>query len=196
MINLNVPKAFTAGDTVTWLDQGLSGINVDTGEAISFLPTAFTLSWAFRGAGTINAVAVTAGNAFKTTIPSSVTVALAVGLYSWQAYLTDLSGDRSTIGTGQTKVKANLAAQTAVFDGRSEAEQMLALVNAAIKARTEGNAVEEYQIAGRNLKYSPITELLMLRQRLQKEVVAQVQAAQMAQGINPRRHYVRFARPL
>ncbi len=49
-------------------------------------------------------------------------------------------------------------------------KEMLDNVNTAIDARMTGGAVESYSIAGRNLQYISIDELVKLRSRLRQEV--------------------------
>jgi hypothetical protein len=196
MNQFNIPKSIVAGDRLVWQDSNLTGADPTTGRSVSYTPGPYTLSWSFRcGSISLDAVAVADGVAFATTLPSSDTSLLEPGVCYWQAHVTNTTGDRLTVGVGKFLVQADLATLTDNFDGRSQLRRMLDKVNAAIEARTEGKAVDAYEIQGRNLKYTPLPDLLMLRKTLRKELALEQQAQQLAQGHNPRRRYVQFRRP-
>ena len=49
-------------------------------------------------------------------------------------------------------------------------QEMLDNVDNAINARLNGGAVQAYSIGGRNIQYSPLSELMKLRDQLRREV--------------------------
>lgn len=179
---LSIPKTITPGDTVTWRDR-----------FIVWNPRDYSLSWAIRGSTALDLVAVGDGEEFVTRIHQSESSTLIYGTYFYQAYITDLvEGDRTTVGQGSITVGANLTSLES-FDGRTSAAKMLAAVEAAIKARLEGGAVDSYEIRGRSLARSPLPGLIALRQQLRIEVAREQSAA----GLIPdaRRLHIRFGSP-
>lgn len=166
---MNIPSTIIAGDTVQWTDDAFAD---RLGNLIT--SAAYTLTYSIRGPFTSGAVDL-AGTAQGTGWALSLSAAQSAALnngpaplrWYWQAAAT-AGGVRITAGDGQLLVRPNLLAlSNATYDGRSQAEQDLAAVEAAIRARTAGSAVQEYAIGSRNVKYMPMADLLTLRSRLQ-----------------------------
>lgn len=176
---LNIPKVMVAGDRVEWKDSNLD--------------IAKTLTWAIRGATILDLTATVDGSEFVTAIAPNQSATLTEGEYYYQAFLTDINGDRQTIEAGQITVVVNLATASLPYDGRSTAKQMLDAVETAIKTILEGGAVQSYSIKGRNLAKMPMTELVTLRSQLKAEVARENAAATIATGLgDPKRMFVRF----
>lgn len=118
--------------------------------------------------------------------------------YAWQAVAEAIAGGAlTTIGTGSIQLLPSLAytGSPAAFDGRTQAQQDLDAVQAAIRARISGGAVDEYTIGNRRLKRMQLNDLLMLESRLKAEVARERSAEMIANGMgNPRNLYVRFGR--
>ena len=189
---LNIPAQIIIGDTVTWLTDDLAGLDPLTGLSTTYTNDLYTLSWALRGAVALSLTAVASGTGYRTTITSVQSTTLTAGNYFWQAFVTK-TGNRVTIGSGQSQVVSNLAVGTDAYDGRLEVEKMLDAVTAAIQARLTGGAVLKYQIKGRDLERDPIPDLILLRDRLKVEVSRAKAADKIAQGLgDPRRLFVRF----
>lgn len=177
---LSIPKFITPGDTVTWRDR-----------FIVWSPRDYVLTWAIRGSTALDLVASSDGEEFVTVLSQSESSTLTSGIYFYQAYLIDIvDGDRTTVGSGQITVGANLSSLTQSYDGRTLAEQMLAAVESAIKARLEGGAVDSYEIRGRNLSRTPLPDLVALRSQLRIEVAREQSAAGLIPDI--RRLHIRF----
>ncbi|MEI8350084.1 MAG: hypothetical protein WCI77_08010 [Candidatus Omnitrophota bacterium] len=66
-------------------------------------------------------------------------------------------------------------------------QEMLDSVETAIKAITDGGAVQSYSIGGRNIQRMSIIELMSLRDKLKKEIASD-------QGVNTRT-YASFKDP-
>lgn len=180
---LSIPKTITPGDTVTWRDR-----------FIVWSPHDYVLTWAIRGSTALDLVANGDGEEFVTVINQSESSTLISGRYFYQAYITDnVVGDRTTVGGGQITVGANLQTTAHSYDGSTLAAKMLAAVEAAIKARLEGGAVDSYEIRGRNLSRTPLPDLVALRSQLRIEVAREQSAA----GLIPdfRRLHIRFGSP-
>lgn len=193
---LGVPKTFVAGDATVWYTDPIPGINIDTGQVITMQPPNFTLSFAFRGASYFDVTAVADGVRFKSIIDSATSAELTAGVCSWQAYVTDLSGDRTTIGNGQTLILTNLAlATTAPLSQVQVLQAQLDRVNAAIDALLSGKPIKEYEINGRRIQYLPLPDLTALRETLKKDLYRATIAESAANGKNKRRHYIQFNNP-
>lgn len=189
---LSIPSQIIIGDTATWNDQGLRGLDPVTGEVADYVSGSYILSYAIRGSVGLNLTAVANGLGYRTTITSVQSTALTAGNYFWQAFVTK-AGNRVTIGSGQIQVMTNLSVGTSAYGGRLEVEKMLDAVTAAIQARLTGGAVLRYEIKGRDLERDPIPDLIMLRDRLRVEVARARAADKIAQGLgDPRRLFVRF----
>lgn len=112
--------------------------------------------------------------------------------YFWQATAGNGSV-KHTIGTGQITILKNLASSVAGYDGRTQAEQDLAAVRAAITARVSGGMVAEYAIGSRRLRNEPVEALLALESRLKLMVSKERAAQSIANGLgDPRNTFVRF----
>lgn len=178
LIPLNIPRIITPGDTVTWRDF-----------FAEYKPPDYSLSWAIRGACTLDLNAIAVGDEFETTIAPTVSSSLTAGTYFYQAYAR-LGGGRTTLGSGQITVLTNLQSALGSYDGSTVAQKMLAAVEAAIQARLSGGAVDSYEIKGRRLDRTPLPDLVALRSQLKIEV----QREQAAAGLvsDPRRLHIRF----
>lgn len=195
MNKLNIPSSIVVGDTIAWRDNNLKAIDPSTGRLTEISPATHTLSWAIRGATALDLVATGDNGEFLTICTNTQSDNLSPGVNFFQAYATS-NGNRQVVGSGQITVSASLESVNTAFDGRTETQKMLDAVNGAIQAIVDGGAVQSYSIKGRSLSKMPMTELLMLRDRLKVQVVRETAAEKIALGFgDPRRLYVRFGRP-
>lgn len=148
------------------------------------------MTWAIRGATVLDLTSVAINDEFQTTLSGTQSFLLTAGTYYFQAFVKDFALNRYLVGSGQIQVGANLEAIASPFDGSTEAQKMLKAVEAAIKARLEGGAVDSYEIRGRNLRRTPLPQLIELRSQLRIEVAREQSAA----GLMPdaRRLFVRW----
>jgi hypothetical protein len=190
---MNIPNVITAGDTPSWLDASFAdgvGASVDS--------SAYVLTYYFRGADAaakLDLTGTASGSGWQFTLGTAASAAFNTGSvntrWNWVAVATKASV-RITAGEGVLIVKPNLANIT-TYDGRSAAEQVLATVEAAILARTNGDMVTEYTIGSRSLKKEPMTALLELRSRYRLIVSRERKAQAIKNGLgNPTRLGVRF----
>lgn len=190
---LNIPYQIVIGDTITWIDNDLRGIDPLTGLSTNYSGNKFTLTWFLRGSSFLNLTSTPDGSGYKTTITSTQSSGLTAGNYFWQAFVSNVSQNRINIGSGQIQAIANLANINNVYDGRSEVEKMLEAVTTAIHARLKGETVFRYEIKGRDLERDPIESLIKFRDQLKIEVSRSKAAEKIAQGLgDPRRLFVRF----
>lgn len=157
---MNIPSFIVAGDSSSWLDT--PGVD-SLGEPVN--STDYVLSYAIRGPKSLTVTAITDGQGWKTSITTTQSAILTPGEYSWQAYATK-SGARVTLGSGKITIKQNLSVAASDYDGRSQTEQDLDAVRAAMRAILKGNAVAEYTIGNRSIKKYAFTELRALETQL------------------------------
>lgn len=181
VISSTLPKKIVGGDVLQWTDI----------YSVAISSTAL-LQYYFTQANSTNklfvdGVAVTSIQYdFEATLPDTPAT------YLYQQKLVGSNG-AITLRQGLIEVTPNYATTTNL-DYRSDAQKLLDIVEEAIKARIEGGAVKEYEIAGRRLDRYPLTDLLALRSQLQKEVAQEKRAIALSKGLD-RRIYVRFAQP-
>lgn len=190
---MNIPAQIRAGDTVKWRDVAGAdafGSPVSSGAG-------WTLTYYLRfdknneGATVIG---TTYGQGWEFTISQATSTTFDAGQWYWQAEATK-SGEHITLGAGQLEVLAGLsyAGTPAAFDGRSQAQQDLDAVQAAIRALVSGGVVQEYTIGNRRLKKYELSDLMQLEAKLKAEVKREQQAELIANGLgNPHNLFVRF----
>lgn len=188
---MQIPPSVIQGDTVTWRD-------VSTKDNLgNVIDSTWTLNWYIAGPTTLQVVATAYGTGWETSLSAAQTAGLTSTTardpnYSWQARASK-SGKVVTIGAGMLRVDPSLSTTVAGFDGRSPAEQDLAAIQAAIRARVSGGAVAEYTIGTRRLRNEPMSELLKLESRYKLIVARERRARLIANGLgDPRNTFVRF----
>ncbi|MEK9824207.1 MAG: hypothetical protein VW779_00290 [Halieaceae bacterium] len=192
-----IPPSITSGVDAVWTDAE----TVDVfGDAVT--NTTHTLVYYFRlntvGEG-VTATSVAYETGWKTTLSAATTSSMSPS-DSWyfQAVATNIS-DSTTIeySRGQIEVQASLAysGTPGAFDGRTQAQQDLDAVKAAIRSLISGGAVAEYRIGNRNLRRYDLSELIELESRLKSIVAKENKAKLIASGLgDPHNLYVRFNR--
>lgn len=173
------PTLINAGDTVKWT-KSLADYPASAGWAL-----VYTL---VNTAQRYTVASVAQGADHLVTIAAAISAAYVPGDYAWRAQVS-LAGEVYTVGTGRMTIKPSFAAAT---DARSQARRMLEAVEATLEGRAS-SAVGDYEIAGRRLKYIPVPELLVLRDRLRADVAREDAASNVAAGLPDRRRvFVRF----
>jgi hypothetical protein len=159
MTTLNsVPTQITAGDTIA-LQISLSDYPASA---------SWVLHYTFIN--TLNKYTVdgtASGADHLINITAATSAAYVAGKYSWQGYVTK-AAERYTIGNGTIDILPNLAAASGGYDNRSHVKKTLDALESWLE--TKNPAVAEYEIAGRRMKYIPITDLLRLRDRYKMEL--------------------------
>ena len=117
------------------------------------------------------------------------------GDWYFQAVANKSGAEKQTIATGRFEVLAALSysGTPTAFDGRSQVNKDLDLVEAAIRALLNNGVVQEYKIGNRTAKKYDLSELLVLKAALKAELVREQAAEKIANGLgNPRAVHVRF----
>lgn len=154
------PASLRAGDSASW----------QIAEPDYPASQGWGLTYTFINAAGKFAISSTAeGDEHLVHVLPAVTALYVAGTYSWQCVAAN-GTDAYTVRTGTLEVVASFAAST-TLDARSFAQKTLDALEAWIENHDPG--VAEYEIAGRRMKYIPITDLLKLRDQFRKEVRGQ-----------------------
>lgn len=167
----NEPQILVAGDTWLW-ERTLDDYPATSG--------GWTLNYSLRGPGTIADIVATADDdSFLVQVPAATTAGYVAGIYAWQAYVTDGSGNRYTVDEGTLEVKANLQTAGATYDGRSTVKKILDAIEATLLG-TASKEDAEIQIHGRTLRRRSLEELEKLHARYQHLYrIEQIRAGQL-----------------
>lgn len=183
---MQIPTPFTAGDTLTWT------------EAVALYPagSGYTLHYALLKTGVRVVLDSTAsGDDHAFSVSATTSAAYTAGVYDWTAYVTTVAGARYTVGSGRLEIKPNLAAQAGGYDNRSQSRKILEDLKTAYQAYiTNGSGhVQEYEIAGRRMKYRSAAEILQQINYWEAKCAAEDRQAAIANGQAPaNRLLVRF----
>lgn len=172
-IPTNVPAELRAGDTWKW-----------TQSFADYPAGAWTLKYRFKSpTGGFEIVATAAGDDFAVAHAAATTAGYAAGTYTWIAWVEGGTSEKYTVDTGVATIDADYRSGTATagLDDRSHARKTLAAIESWIESRNPG--VAEYEIAGRRMKYIPVTDLLKLRQNYKAEVAAEDAAEAIRNGL-------------
>ena len=170
------PASLRAGDSASWL---ISDADYPAGAG-------WGLTYTFiNAAGKFSITSAAEGDAHRVHVLPAVTALYVKGSYAWQCVAAD-GTDAYTIRSGTIEVLPSFAAAT-TLDARSHAQKTLAALEAWIESHDM--AVAKYAIAGREMQYIPIEQLLVLRDKYRNEV----RREQVASGaVQSGRVYLRF----
>jgi hypothetical protein len=190
-VAIPIPAQIRAGDTVKWradASQDNLGNAVDSGS--------WTLTYYIRsntaGEG-VTVVGSAYGTGWEFTLSSTNSATLDAGDYYWQAIAT-YGSEQLTLGAGQLEVLAALdySGTPAAYDGRTQAQQDLDAVQAAIRTLIS-NGAKQYSIGGRSFTKLDLPDLMQRESTLKAEVKREQKAALIANGLgNPHNLFVRF----
>jgi hypothetical protein len=167
------PASFVAGDTLTW-----------TKHLADYPAGAWTLKYRLlNAAGKIDITATASGTDHLVSVSAATTAGYTAGDYDYLAWV-EKSGERVSIGQGRIKVIANLAALN-TYDGRSPARKIYDGLLAAYQSRVDGGQgfVQEYEIAGRRMKFTTAADWLNQMNYWKAQVAAEDRAAKIAAGL-------------
>jgi hypothetical protein len=189
-----IPATTRAGDTVRWVQAAALDLDGNAATSSSWtLTTYFRFNAASEGAAVVGSARSDGG--WDNTISAATSEGFDAGVWSWQSRISS-GGTVITIASGSMEVLPSLyyTATPGAFDGRSQAEQDLDAVQAAIRAIVSKNA-KSYTIGSRSFTYADLGQL-MEREAQLKAIVAREKAAEkIAAGLgDPRSLFVRFGR--
>lgn len=178
------PAYLQAGDTIQW-QRELTDYPAGDG---------WVLAYRFiNAADKIDVVATASGDVHSVTISAATSAAYVAGVYTWTAFVTR-AGSRYTVGQGTTTIRPDLANQAAGFEARTEAQRALAdLRSAMLRWLSTNGHVQEYEIAGRRMRFASIEDLRGRIELAEREVSRETAAQRIAAGQSAsRRVLVRF----
>lgn len=167
------PEVINAGDRVAWKRSDLVS---------DYPPAEYKLSYEFKSdqSNDISENVIATGN-HVVEISSTVTNGYTADTYHWAAYITRLSDDeRVMVDSGRWTVKPNLDSMTG--DPRSKVQLIFESIEAVISNRATKDQ-ESYSIAGRSLQRTPITDLIVLRDKYYALWVHEQRSERASQGL-------------
>jgi len=189
---VKIPASIRSGDTIQWRDDaGVDNLGNTVGSADYSLTYWLRTNTASEGA---NVTGTAYGTGWEFTISAATSAGFDAGQWYWQA-IASKTGSVITLGAGQLEVLAALsyAGTPGAVDGRTQLEQDLAAVQAAIRSLISGGAVQQYSIGNRSLSRYSLSDLMALESKLKAEVKREQMAQLMANGLgNPHNLFVRF----
>lgn len=178
------PAFIQAGDTIQW-QRTLADHPAGGGWVLAYR--------LINQASHIDIVSAPDGEAHLVSISAATSAAYAAGAYTWAAFVTQ-GAQRYTVGQGTTTIRPNLAAQVAGFDARGEAQRALDdLRSALLKWLSTSGHVQEYEIAGRRMRFATADDIRARMAIAEREVAREAAAQRIAAGLSTgRRVLVRF----
>ena len=169
----SVPASVRAGDSVSWRIS-LADYPASDGWVLAYR--------LINATAKIDIAASSDGADHLVAEAAADTDGWAAGTYAWVAAVTK-GANRYTVGSGSIEILPDLAAVAAAgYDTRSTATKLLAAIEAVLENRAT-RADLEYEIAGRRIKFMPLPDLLAARDKLKREVAAEIQAQRVAAGL-------------
>jgi hypothetical protein len=174
-IPTNEPLSLRAGDTWAW-----------TRSLTDYPATAWTLKYRFKHptAAGFEITATASGTDHAVSVAAAVTTSYTAGDWTWTAWVEGGTSEKYTVDTGTVTILADYrsGAASATYDGRTHARKVLAAIEAVIEGRASKDQ-EEYTIAGRSLKRTPVADLIRFRTLYKAEVANEIAAERLANGI-------------
>lgn len=179
------PTELVAGDTWKW-KRSLPAYSAAAGWSLRYVFTGASVEQRF----TFDSAADGADHLVSRATTDTDDVV--PGVYQWAAFARN-GTERHQVASGTVEVKPNLEGARP-FDLRSHARKVLDAIEAVLENRATKDQ-EEYAIAGRSLKRTPIKDLLVLRDTYKTELANAEEAAKLAAGLGNARYIgVRFGR--
>lgn len=168
------PQQLSAGDTAYWL--------VSVPDYLA--SNGWTLKYKIINATSqYDLISTASGADHLINTSAATTSAYAAGAYSIVAYVTHADSRRFTLETGNFTINANLAAAVAGIDTRTAAQKCLDALDAALATYGNKAYTQEYEIAGRRMKFTSLSDFMSARSRLQAEVAREYAAKAGNKGI-------------
>lgn len=178
------PKHVTAGDTLAWTK--------------SFADYPASAGWVLKyrlinAAAKIDITASPSGADHAVNVSAAASAAWAAGKYSWQSWV-EKGAERYTLAVGEITVNRNLAAESAGYDARSDAQKVLdQLMTAYSAAIASKSFVGEYSIGDRRIVFQRKSDWLLELNYWKGIVNSEKQAQRLAAGLGSgSKVYVRF----
>jgi hypothetical protein len=178
------PTRFRAGDTISW-SKSLSDYPASDSWVLHYR------LWNQANKYDIDATAD--GSDHLVSVSAATSAAYKAGDYQWTSWVT-LGSERYTVSAGRVTVLPDIAAITSPgYDSRTNAQKVLDLLDAAKLAHGPSAWTQEYEIAGRRMRFTSVVDFLKYYDRISADVRREKNAELMLKGGRPRnRVNVRF----
>lgn len=193
---MTVPTTIRAGDTIQWVEPPQVDLSGTAATSASWSFVSYLRHHQTHEGATVTGVARSDGG-WTMTIGATTTAGFDVGQWFWQSRISS-GATVITVGYGSFETLPNLSytGLPAGYDGRSQAQQDLEQVEAAIRAIVSKGA-KSYTISGGNGSRSftaiDLGELIQWRDKLKSMVSQEKIAERIAAGLgDPRNLFVRF----
>ena len=190
---MTFPTKIRAGDFVQWRISSTKDVFGNSISSPDWAVVYYLRTNTSSEGATVNSSAYSDG--FQFSITAATTANFDAGNWFYQAVANKSGQEVQTIFTGSFEVLPTLSysGTPAAFDGRSQVEKDLDVIQAAIRTIISGGAIQEYKIGTRSAKKYELSELLALESRYKAELVREKQGEMIANGLgNPRATFVRF----
>jgi len=190
---MNIPKSLRAGSTWTWREDSLVDPYGDAIQSTDSWALTYYIRSNIAGNQGITVVGSTYGTGWQFDVAASSTD-LTAGDYFWQAEATK-GALKYDVGSGSLQVLIDLVytGTAQKIQAKSQVEQDLDTVEAAIRTLLSDGAVKEYSIGGRSLKKYDLADLTALRSQLKYQLSLEKKAELIRNGQgNPHQMLVRF----
>ena len=190
---MNIPKSLRAGSTWTWREDSLVDPYGDAIQSTDSWALTFYIRSNIAGNQGITIVGSTYGTGWQFDVAASSTD-LTAGDYFWQAEASK-GALKYDVGSGSLQVLIDLVytGQANKIQAKSQVEQDLDAVEAAIRTLISDGVVKEYSIGGRSLKKYDLADLTALRSQLKYQLSLEKKAELIRNGQgNPHQMLVRF----
>jgi len=181
------PLTIIAGDYIQWYRTDLS----------DYPSSEYTLKYMiYNTSKSYEVTAAAYGSQYLVTIATTTSDDYTAGSYKWDAYVSK-TGVRYKVDTGYITVKQDTGALTGGtgYDYSSTVKTIFDAIEAVIQGRASKDQ-EEFAIAGRSLKRTPIADLLKLRNFYKAEYEQELRAEAIDLGDQPSgKVRVRFVGP-
>lgn len=167
------PSSLRAGDTAQWL------------VSVSDYPaSAWTLKYKLINVSNSYEIVTTpSGDQHQVNVAAATTSAYAAGTYQLVAYVVNGAGQRFTLEHGSIIVAPNVAASSSGMDTRTPAQKCLDAMNLSLESYGSKAYTQEYEIAGRRIKYTSMTDFMKARSQIMAEVQREQAAGAGRRGI-------------
>ena len=167
------PSQISAGDSAAWL------VSIADYLAIA----GWTLKYKLINAtNQYDIVSTPSGADHQVTVSAATSGAYVAGSYNMVAYVTN-GALRHTLQSALLIISPNLAGATVGIDTRTSAFKCLEALDAALANYGNKAYTQEYEIAGRRMKFTSLSEFLIARSKLQAEVAREAAAKKGHKGI-------------
>ena len=146
-----------------------AGLTFDRTATLTAYPAPdWQLSAVLRGPATIDLQAEPVGTAHRFYVTATEAAEWEAGAY-WYSIRAANGDDVVEVEAGQVYIKPDLAAAAAGHDGRDHVQRVLESIEAVLEKRATLDQ-ERYKINNRELWRTPVSELLVLRDRYRSEL--------------------------